>query len=308
MGWSGSLTASSSVGSKITFTPTVQNETSYRNYTVGSFKAPKKGVYKFELKGSGGKRMSTASDVRESTGGSGGLTVGYLLLEKDQTVYVGAGDGCCAAFVSKVTGTKLAAISASNLYFVAGGGGSSSASWGASPGNWANGGNGGGTSGTDGAKGGNANGGAAGTQTTGYAYGEGQNGSYGSAWDTSSTGGFGGDGYYGGKAGYSNGGPGAGGGGAGSGYIHASKLTVGSKSYTNSTTTGGGAEGRKAGSVVVTLYANAELPITFDGTKIEKLIYNGVEISSLIYNGTKLFFERLRRWGRCLSSTVPVSA
>ena len=72
MGWSGSLTQNSVLGSKILFTPDASGE---GEYTVSSFAAPRKGVYRFELKGSGG----TAGIA---SGGAGGMTDGYLLLER----------------------------------------------------------------------------------------------------------------------------------------------------------------------------------------------------------------------------------
>lgn len=47
-----------------------------------------------------------------------------------------------------------------------------------------------------------------------------------------------------------------------------------------------------------------ELPVTFNGTKLEKIIFNGVEVKSLIVNGVKLFMERMkRRMQACNTST-----
>lgn len=307
MGWSGSLTSSSALGSSITFTPDTSSE---GEYTVDSFTAPRKGVYRFTLKGSGGKPYV-------ESGGKGGSTVGYLLLEKSQTVYVGAGGICSAAFVSSQTGTKLSEIAKSALYLVAGAGGSSGGSGNTSTDytGFSAGGDGGGTNGADA-----ENGGKGGTQSAGgIGYGNKsdgtlpEDGSYGTGGsggsDVSTTvgwgyGGRGGDGYYGGGGGGADAstnsasgttGMYAYGGGGGSSYIANSTLTVASNTYTSTTVTGGGAESGGNGSVVVTYYARAELPIIFDGTQLERLIFNGTEIESLIFNGTKLFIERIKR-------------
>ena len=100
MAWNGSLTAGSAVGSKITFTPDTSAE---GGYTVSAFTAPKKGIYRFQLYGSGGTNGSTDADYTGANGnatvlgGAGGYTDGYMLLEKNQTVYVGAGGTCSAA-------------------------------------------------------------------------------------------------------------------------------------------------------------------------------------------------------------------
>lgn len=67
------------------------------------------------------------------------------------------------------------------------------------------------------------------------------------------------------------------------------------------TTYDSNAEG-KAGSVQVTYYARAELPIRYDGNIVERLIFNGTEVTSLVYNGTKVLMERMKRRGRgCLN-------
>lgn len=291
MGWSGSLSASSAVGSAITYTP---DTTTSHGYTVGTFTAPKKGVYRFILKGSGGAYYD--SDGSSSNGGAGGYTVGYLLLETGQTVYVGAGGTCSAAFVSKATGSALKDITRSNLYFVAGAGGGGGARWG-EPYNMKSGpgGAGGGTSGAAG-----SGGQAGGTQSSGYAYGVGGSGGYGND-GASYHRGDGGDGLYGGYAGAFSSGTAQGGGG-GSGYLHTGSVKIGSKTYTNTTQQGGGAGSNEKGSVQVSYYARAELPVTFDGTMLERLIYNGTEVECLIFNGTKLFMKRLRNlMRRCLS-------
>ena len=288
MAWSGSLSADSAVGSAITFTPDTKTEGAY---TVVEFTAPRKGVYCFQLKGSGGTYEGGHNDGVSASGGVGGLTTGYLVLEKGQTVYVGAGGSCSAAFVSKTTGTALRYIPAGDLYFVAGAGGGGGAMWGQQWGMKAGaGGVGGGITGGNGASvAGSAGAGA--TQTSGYAYGYSVAGGYSNINDISHHAGRGGDGYYGGKPapnGTANGG------GGGSGYLHTGSVTVGTKTYTNATQQSGGASSNAAGSIVVIYYARAELPIIFNGVTLERLIYNGVEIESVIYDGVRLFMRRLK--------------
>lgn len=295
MAWSGSLTASSAIGSAITFTPDTNTQGAY---SVSVFTAPKKGVYRFVLKGSGGRKYTISeSGAACADGGAGGTTTGYLLLEEGQKVYVGAGGTCSAAYVSKTNAASLAATSEkSNLYFVAGAGGEGGANWGQTANMKAGtGGKGGGTTGGTGT---NINGtpGAAGTQTSGNAYGVGGESVYTNVNNTSLRSGRGGDGLYGGRAG-----TGADGGGGGSGYIHATSVKVMNTTYTNSTAQGGGAASGAKGSVVVTYYARAELPVTFNGNKLTQLIFNGTEVKSLIYNGTKIF---MRRCVHCLTSMV----
>ena len=300
MGWSGSLSANSAVGSAITYTP---DTTSEGGYNVVPFTAPKKGIYAFVVKGSGG--TYTASDGVSAAGGIGGLTTGYLLLEANQTVYVGAGGTCSAAFVSKVTGSALKNITKENLYFVAGAGGGGGANWGQQWGMKSGpGGDGGGTTGGTGWDPyGNRGGGSGGTQSSGYGYGHGGGGGYSNENNTSLHAGRGGDGFYGGK-----GAGGFNGGGGGSGYIHTDTLKVNTKTFTNSTQQGGGAGSNARGSVEVSYHARAELPVIFNGTTLERLFFNGAEVESLIYNGVRLFMKKLRRWGRCLNSAEPVSA
>ena len=283
MGWSGSLSASSDLGSSITFTP---DTSSWHEYTVGTFTSPKNGVYRFALNG-GGYRSGEGS---RSAGGEGGMTTGYLMMEAGETVYIGAGGPCSAAFVSGATGSALKNIAKENLYFVAGAGGGGGARWGeqynmkSGPG-----GKGGGTSGETAGNGyGTGNGsGIGGTQTSGYAYGEGQGGSYGND-GASYHPGDGGDGYYGGRCGAFAGGLAQGGGG-GSGYIYTGSINIGGTTYTNSTQQGGGSGNNARGSVEVTYYALGTIPIIFNGTQLTKIIYNGTAIDHLIYNGTELF-------------------
>ena len=56
MGWNGSLSASSANGSSIVYAP---DTTEAHKYTAGAFTAPKKGIYSFRLKGSGGHARHT---------------------------------------------------------------------------------------------------------------------------------------------------------------------------------------------------------------------------------------------------------
>lgn len=308
MGWNGALTENSALGESITFTPDTSTTGAY---TISPFAAPRKGVYRFELSASGGTANSAA-------GGAGGRTEGYLLLEKGQTVYVGAGGTCSAAFVASQTGEKLSAIPASALFFVAGAGGEggkSSFYESDKKGAVTAGGNGGGTSGansTSGGKGGTQSAGGAGYGdfADGVLPGSGAYGAGGAGGSDDSypvgacIGGRGGDGYYGGGGGaanaVSNSATGANsayayGGGGGSGYVKTKTLTVRDKTYTSTTSQSGGAESNNNGSVVVTYFARAELPINFNGKQLDRLFFNGVEIGSVIFNGTKLFFERMRR-------------
>ena len=116
MGWSASLDISSKVGSSVVFTP---DTTSSHGYTVSVFQAPKKGVYRFRLYGSGGySRTPENANWSSSPGGTGGSTEGYLLLEAGDTVYVGAGGAYSAAFVSRTSGAALKNIAKEDLYFV----------------------------------------------------------------------------------------------------------------------------------------------------------------------------------------------
>lgn len=282
MGWSGSLSASSAVGSAITYTP---DTSGVGSYTVGTFKAPKKGVYRFQLKGSGGQAQHDWSTG--GTPGAGGNTTGYLLLEANQTVYIGAGGPGSAAFVAKAAGSSLANIAKANLHFVAGAGGGNGNG---DSGRGAAGGKGGGSAGEKGGEYWGTPGDGA-TQTSGYAYGTGEPGRYTNRDDVSCWGGRGGDGLYGGYCGKE----GCVGGGGGSGYVYSGSLTVNGKTYASSTAQGGGAAAGSNGSVVVTYYAQAELPVTFDGVKLTQILFNGTQVGSLIVDGVKLF---MRAWGR----------
>lgn len=307
MGWSGSITSGSAVGTAATYS---SDTTTEHAYSVGSFKAPKKGIYRFQLYGSGGKKEADrVSYASCGEGGQGGYTDGYLLLEANQVVYVGAGGVCSAAFASSATGSKLSAISASALYFVAGAGGGGGAAWDARTNYGDVGGAGGGTTGGGGSRGGTQTAGGSGPDNGSSSddgkYGAGATGGYGNVNDTSYVRGDGGDGYYGGGAGTGGEGWGQGGGG-GSGYVKTASITYNGKTYTSTTTQGGGMASNTAGRVIVTYYAASELPVSFNGTKLTKIIFNGTEVGSLVFNGTKIYFKNLLgRWRRCLRLMAP---
>lgn len=322
MGWNGSLSAGSAIGAKITYTPDTSSEGAY---TVSSFTAPKKGVYRFELKGSGG----TAGD---GGGGTGGYTDGFLLLEKGQMVYIGAGGPCSAAFVAAAYASTLSGVIRENLYLVAGaGGGGALGPMSVDTFEILSGGNGGGSSGSDAPLGGGggtqAGGGAAGsiradgTYPTAGSYGTGGNaGSDSSSW-FGCAGGRGGDGLYGGGGGQANASTNSStgetsvyayGGGGGSGYVKSASLTVLGNTYTSTTSLGGGAGANGNGSVSVTYYARALLPVVFNGVQLERLFINGTEVESLIYDGAIVFMraiaKRIGRWLNCLRSMGRASA
>ena len=310
MGWNTSLTDKSAAGDGATYSP---DTTEAHGYTADAFTAPKKGVYRFTLRGSGG-HVRNAYGV-QAAGGAGGLTDGYLLLEGGQTVYVGCGGPCSAAWVAADTpgNAGVAGIAPASLYFVAGGGGGGGSTWGD---NWNGpcgvGGAGGGSVGGNGANVGSGSHGMGGTQSAGgagcdYNNALNNNGSYGSGsrgvytnndnysgMGGSGMGGDGGDGYYGGGAGGSIGSDCANGGGGGSGYVRTETLNVAGKSYISTTMQGGGAASGSAGSVTVAYAADTELPVIFDGTRLTKIIFNGTQASSLVYNGTTIFAGRCK--------------
>lgn len=334
MGWTGSLTESSAVGESIRWDPNSPESTNPKtrwvdvksyagNYSVSSFTAPKRGVYEFDLRGSGGAKAFRHNDSSSNglydgeDGGTGGNTKGYLLLDKGQKVYIGAGGVCRAAFVSAVNGSSLSAISQANLIFVAGAGGSGAAFYDNHNETGYNckvagGGNGGGASGVAGTESMDEGAGGGGTQSEGGAAGEsnasgmranGNAGSRGLGGTGSSCndddhfqykayGARGGDGYYGGGGGScsaAGNGLAAAGGGGGSGYVKNKTLTVVGKTYTSSTSKGGGASSNNAGSVTVTYYAVADIPVIFNGTRLTEIIFNGTRLTGLIKDGTRIF-------------------
>lgn len=330
MAWDGTIDHSDPLGTSILFTP----ETGAQGqYTADAFTAPRRGVFRFELYGSGGTRGNAdgrlGGNVFAAEGGEGGKTVGYLLMEKGDTVSVRAGGTCCAAFIER-EGTVL---------FAAGGGGAG----GAVSDNGLNtgwnclttkGGTGGGESGADstvishnGTSEDDAIGGRGGTQTAGGAaggnyttvkggdgvYGTGGAAAYSSMPGYAALSGRGGDGYYGGGGGNAHtyqstdnieGTHGYGGGG-GSGHV-ASELqtiTVIGTTYASATEQGGGAAPGENGRIAVTYYGRALLPVFFDGVQLEKLFFNGTDVQSLTYNGTLIYMRAMmRRWKACLKS------
>ena len=260
-------------------------------YTGGmqSFTVDTKGIYKLEVWGAGGDRTK------------GGYSSGYKELDVGTTVYVCVGQmsnenawgnrynggrdqssgsnpahwyGCTpgAGCTHMATASgELASLSGNRgaVLIVAGGGAGDKGS--------GVGGNGGGTSGGSSASA------AGGTQTSGAGFG------YGGYADVNRGGG--GAGWYGGYAS-----SGDHGGGGGSGYIGGvPSFSRNGVTYAPSTTTGGGSASGVNGTAKITFIAKSELPVTFNGTKLEKIMFNGVEVKSLIVNGVKLFMERLKR-------------
>lgn len=318
MGWSGEITRESAPGASMTFTPETAQEGAY---TVAAFTAPKKGIYRFLLKGSGGTNGSLdaaaggANGSQTVSGGAGGYTMGYLLLEEGETVYAGAGGTCSAAFIAGHSASRLSQVSMGALYFVAGGGGAAGRSYKNGDERLATAGGAGGGEAGEGAD----RGGAGGTQSAGGsaggAYpGEGNDGAYGtggagaydvvSGQDSRAWSGRGGDGFYGGGSGYAaathnsatgfTGSRGYGGGG-GSGYVKTKSLTSMGRTYISSTSAGGGAKAGECGEIEAAYYARAQLPVIFDGVTLEQLIFNGVEALGLVYNGLALYMKRLLR-------------
>lgn len=312
MGWNTELTAASAAGDEATYFPDTSD---VHGYTSAVFTAPKKGIYRFTLRGSGGHARHTFGE--QAAGGVGGLTVGYMLLEAGQTVYVGCGGPCSAAWAATANpgNAGVSAIAQGSLLFVAGAGGGGGSTWGEDKNGFCGtGGAGGGSSGADGVSN-NGKHGTGGTQSaggTGYNHDSEpkNNGGYGigsravytnnqddNGYGGAGTGGDGGDGYYGGGAGQSVGNERANGGGGGSGYViawAAAGMTVAGKTYYATTQQGGGAASNCAGSVAVAYHAAAELPVSFNGTRLTKLIFNGTEVASLIYNGTTVYIGRCR--------------
>lgn len=280
MGWSGSLTSSSAVNSAITY----YSDTSTRNgYSVTSFKAPKAGLYLFQLYGSGGRHTwnETSDRIVCSTPGSGGYTKYYLAMTSGQVVYIGCGGPGSCAYVCNVWQNGLSESNKIHVHAVAGAGGGSSVithddfnHTGYNSIN-VNGGNGGGSLGGSPrtsryAK--DKTGADGGTQTGIGTYG-GTKGSYGKGgidtdyhwgggWGAKV--GCGGDGWYGGNAGvcslvdWDDGGSHGAettGGGGGSGYLYKSSVSYNGKTYTCSTSQGGGMSFDQNGKVSVTFIA-----------------------------------------------------
>jgi len=295
-------------------------------YTGGmqTFTAQVSGVYKLEAIGA---RGGICAGYGTATNGLGGYGMGYVMLKKGETIYIcvggqgtgggggygaetrpaggyngggaggffrewvedqgwrwgcGAGGGGATHF-ARASGTLAELGAKTHLLLVAGGGG------GEVKGSTNNNaiGNGGGESGTAGA---NSNGG---TQSGGYAFGQGQDGFCSNEGSSQQGNGGAGGGLYGG---YTNqyaaipyGGAG------GSGYIGGvPAFSYKNVSYAPSWTTGySGATGN--GSAKITFMAKGELPVSFNGTTLEKLVFNGTEVTSLIMNGTKVFMRKVRQ-------------
>ena len=87
------------------------------------------------------------------------------------------------------------------------------------------------------------------------------------------------------------------GGGGGSGYANNGMGHVhqyNGKSFTNSTTAGGGSTGN--GYIVITYAAEPHLPVMFNGTFVDSaIVLNGTKLTSLIYNGTKLYCRKFKQ-------------
>ena len=227
MSWNGTLTADSAEGSEITHAP---SGVSSGQYEIVPFTAPKGGVYRFTLLGSGGNTHGTEGS--RSPGGVGGNAIGYRLMQAGETVYIGAGGPRCGANWGQSYNLKSSA-----------------------------GGDGGGTTGGTAKSGGNGTPGTGGGQSGTVGNMAGNGGIYNNEDDTSFWGGAGGDGYYGGKNG-----TGSSGGGGGSGYPGTEQVTVNGVTYTGSTTQGGGASSDANGSARVAFIAPDTIPVVFDGT------------------------------------------
>ena len=290
------------------------------SYTGGmqSFTAPFRGVYKLEVWGATGS-FSWAGKQDSATANSyGGYGCGYRMMDKGEVIYIccgkkgarekgttyngggqGAqrggtlgGQGGGATHMATVTGT-LAQIGAGNkakVLLVAGGGGGSPSCF---PWYMGRGGNGGGETGLTSTNyaGKNVPG-----QTSGYAFGQGQSASANSywsddTWEGDCVAGGGGGGWYGG---YAEGDQYDGGTG-GSGYIGGvPSFTYNGHTYAPGWSSGVAVDAETDGHAKITYIVKGELPIVFNGTKLQKLIFNGTEVTSLIFNGTKLFFERMK--------------
>ena len=307
-------------------------------YTGGmqSFTAPQKGVYKLEVwgaqggGGSGGKGGYSyghvllekgavlyiccgQAGVNKSTattynGGGGGKSQYFDLTPHYKPTRTGSSGGG-ATHIATRSGTLAALGNTSGLLIVAGGGGGGADGDGLTSGGAGSGGTGGGTNGGGGIGKVNEWGTAGGTQSSGYAFGQGETGicawaDYdGGANYACNAAGGGGGGLYGGRVSpYANNHEPSSksGGGGGSGYIGG----VPTLTYSGATYGSGTSNGQRSGSgyAVITLVKKGELPVIFNGTKLQKIIFNGTEITSLIYNGTKLFFERIKTRFRTWSS------
>ena len=298
-------------------------------YTGGmqSFTAPQKGIYKLEVYGAQGGGGSgglggysyghvllekgtvlyrccgqagvSASTATTYNGGGGGKSQYFNLTDHYKPTRTGSSGGG-ATHIATRSGTLAEMGNTGGLLIVAGGGGGAADGDGLTSGGAGSGGTGGGASGGSGI-GSSGWTTAGGTQSSGYAFGQGQTGI--NAWADYDGGanyacnaaGGGGGGLYGGcvTAYVNNHEPSSkSGGGGGSGYTGG----VPAITYFGATYGSGTSNGQRSGSgyAVITFVKKGELPIVFNGTKLQKLIFNGAEVTSLIFNGTKLFFERMK--------------
>ena len=299
MSWSGGITAASAAGASTTFRSDTSDTFAY---TKGIFTAPKAGLYRFELYGSKGKDASSGGTWGEewwsnADGGRGGYVSYYLEMSAGQTVYLGCGGRRSCAYAAKAQSGSgshaLAGIAQSNVYAVAGGGGDGGGWRDSNNGNGYNcingaGGVGGGSTGGDGNASRSYKGGSGGTQTGPGPIDGWYKGSYGTGAQSAG----------GGASGYGvEGGADATGGGGGSGYANNGMGHIhqyNGKSFTNSTTAGGGSTGN--GYIVITYAAEPHLPVMFNGTFVDSaIVLNGTKLTSLIYNGTKLYCRKFKQ-------------
>lgn len=265
MSWSGGISADSGVNASTTFTPEVDANTLWQYHVVG-YTFPKKGLYRIQLYGSSGRPSMYTGEEARNAPGRGGYTEYYREFEAGAAAYLGCGAyGACAFIASSSTATNIQSlqyIPSTNVYAVAGGGGTGGyihdtnnrTQYNCVRGN---GGAGGGSSGLAGANARNHLGGAGGTQSSGEGYGKAGRGGWGSEPGYYGGGGEGGDGYYGGKGGeaaaWDMGGADAAGGGGGSSYVKegiASQVNYNGSVYTNATSSSGPESG--TGYIVIT--------------------------------------------------------
>jgi len=61
-----------------------------------------------------------------------------------------------------------------------------------------------------------------------------------------------------------------------------------------------GAPGSAGGSGIVILRGSQDdyLPVKFDGTTLQRILFNGEEVAHLIHDGTQIFMERVKGWSK----------
>ena len=291
--------------------------------SVQSYKIPADGVYKLEVWGAGGGNFGIPyGDYIMGDGGAGGYSVGYRVFRAGEVIYVcvggaGAGNwdgylggsfngggapgsgggttiyggasGGGATHIAGMTGT-LEAIGAANIekiFIVAGGGGGGGhtnvPTIGAHAGG-AGGGSAGGTAGgTDGGEGGSQNSGGSGANA----------GTFGKGGDGAKPSTLGDGGGSGGGGGlYGGGGYNAGGGG--SGYIGGvPRFSLNGVTYPPSTAQGGGCAVQSNGRARLTYMAPAYIPVYYDETHLQGIVFNGTKLDHLIYNGQAIYCGRI---------------